>query len=142
MKHLKRFNESTSFNWLNKYNNEKYFELSEILQSKLFDDFDIISATDENFDIDDDYPTHKLWSFRINGKAPVPTSEINNGIIDAIFIYNITEDEKDRFYNSLIELDGLVDDILGKELIISVETFDLVSNKSIGLVYDYTIKLK
>ena len=58
MKYLKRFNESNSgsgnasFNWLTKQNNEIYFELAEILQSKLFDDYDVVATTDEIFDFD------------------------------------------------------------------------------------------
>ncbi len=45
MKHLKSFNES------NNTNNESYFELVDILQSKLFDDFDVEKGTDDIIDL-------------------------------------------------------------------------------------------
>ena len=71
---------NTSFNWINKQNNEIYFELAEILQSKLFDDLDIVTTTDESFDDYDSpfYPHHKFWSFNSVGVAPVKTSDIGD----------------------------------------------------------------
>ena len=131
MKYLKRYNESNSgsgnasFNWLNKKNNEKYFELAEILQSKLFDDYDIIKTTNESFDYgSDDYPHHKFWSFRVVGVAPIRTSEIGDFPINGIYVYNIGRDEKDEFYNSLISLKDMVKDYLDKELVVSEDSLD------------------
>ena len=142
MKYLKRFNESNSgsgnasFNWLTKQNNEIYFELAEILQSKLFDDYDIVTTTDENFDDygSDDYPHHKFWSFRSVGVAPIKTSDIGDYPINGLIVYNIGKDEKDEFYigkdekdefyNSLIGLKDMVKDYLDKELVVSEELLD------------------
>jgi hypothetical protein len=132
MKYLKLFNESNSgsgnasFNWLTKQNNEKYFELAEIFQSKLFDDYDIVATTNENFDDydSDDYPHHKFWSFRSSGVVPIRTSEIGDFPINGIYVYNIGRDEKDEFYNSLISLKDMVRDYLDKELVVSEDPLD------------------
>jgi hypothetical protein len=147
MIYLKRYNEgfllesnsgsgNTSFNWITKQKNEKYFELAEILQSKLFDDLNIVATTDEKFDdIDsEDYPYHKFWSFRASGVVPIRTSEIGDHPINGIYVYNISADEKDEFYNSLIGLKDIVKDYLDKELVVSEDSLD--SGES-----DYTITL-
>ena len=130
MKYLKLFNESNSgsgnasFNWLNKQNNEIYFELAEILQSKLFDDYDVVATTDENFDDFDNNPNHKFWSFRAVGVAPIKTSDIGDFPINGLYVYNISGDEKDEFYNSLIGLKDMVKDYLGKELVVSEDSLE------------------
>ena len=152
MKYLKRFNESNkeqmekiykskwgshfgkSLDSLNKQNNEIYFELAEILQSKLFDDYDVVTTTDENFDDFDNNPNHKFWSFRSVGVAPIKTSDIGDFPINGLIVYNIGKDEKDEFYigkdekdefyNSLIGLKDMVKDYLDKELVVSEELLD------------------
>lgn len=143
MKYLKLFNESNSgsgnasFNWLTKQNNEIYFELVKILQSTfLFDDYDIVATTDESFDDYDSpfYPHHKFWSFRSVGVAPIKTSDIGDFPISGLIVYNISGDEKDEFYNSLIGLKDMVKDYLDKELVVSEDSLD--SGES-----DYTITL-
>jgi len=142
MRYLKRYNESNSgsgnasFNWLTKQNNEKYFELAEILQSKLFDDLNIITTTDENFDDYDSpfYPHHKFWSFKSSGVVPIRTSEIGDFPINGICVYNISKNERDEFFNSLIGLKDMVKDYLDKELVVFEDSLD--SGES-----DYIIKL-
>ena len=137
MKSFKQFNESngnTSFEWLNKQNNESYFELVDILQSKLFDDYNIIMATDENFD-DDNKPEHYVWLYNSCGKLVAPKDL--NGVIDAIFVYNISEEDHGDFFESLKGLETIVEDITGKQLVISEEVYvDEVE------VYDYILNLK
>ena len=119
-----------SLDSLNKQNNEIYFELAEILQSKLFDDYNVVATTDEKFDdydLDDlncYYPRHKFWSFRAVGVAPIKTSDIGDFPINGIYVYNIGKDEKDYFYNSLIGLKDMVKDYLDKELVVSEELLD------------------
>jgi hypothetical protein len=127
---------NASFNWINKQNNEIYFELAEILQSKLFDDLDIVTTTDESFDDYDSpfYPHHKFWSFNSVGLAPVKTSDIGDNAIYGIYVYNISKDERDEFFNSLIGLKDMVKDYLDKELVVTEEPLD--SGES-----DYIIKL-
>ena len=136
MKHLKSFNENTSFEWLDKQNNESYFELVDILQSNLFDDFDVYSATTETFD-DDNYPDHKFWLYQVDGKLVAPKDL--NGAISSIFVYNINPEEKDSFFESLRGLETIVEDITGKQLIIGEEAY---YNDRLGDVYDFIIKLK
>ena len=74
MKYLKRFNESgnTSFDWLRKQSNERYVDLMYILQSDVFDDLNILSKSDETFEMgtgEEGYPEHKFWVFRLKGSA-------------------------------------------------------------------------
>ena len=132
MKYLKRFNESNSgsgnasFSWVTKQNNEIYFELAEILQSKLFDDYDVVATTDEIFDFDN-HPNHKFWSFIAVGVDPIKTSDIGDFPINGLIVYNIGKDEKVEFYNSLISLKDMVKyhfDRIGKELVVSEDLLD------------------
>jgi hypothetical protein len=134
---LKSFNENTSFEWLDKQNNESYFELVSILQSEVFDDFDVYPSTTETFDDDDNYPDHKFWLYQVDGKLVAPKDL--NGVISSIFVYNITPEEKDSFFESLRGLETIVEDITGKQLIIGEEAY---YNDRLGDVYDFIIKLK
>ena len=81
MKSYKEFiNESNT-------NNESYFELVDILQSEVFDDCNIISATDEDLNRLN-YTDHKFWLYNSNGKLIYP-KDIGDKNIEAIFVYNI-----------------------------------------------------
>jgi len=145
MRYLKRFNESgnASFDWLRKKSNERYIDLMYILQSDVFDDYKIVSKSDESFEMgtgEEGYPEHKFWVFRMkeSQSTDVDTSnpgDIGDMTIDYIVVYNISESEKDRFYNEVLELKEKVKDLIGKELIISEEIIDD------GYNYDYIIKL-
>lgn len=127
MKHLKSFNES---------NNESYFELVNILHSKVFDDWNIISATDEDLDALN-YTDHKFWLYNSNGELIYPEN-IGDKNIEAIFVYNIIEDEHENFLGSLKSLENIVEDTIGKKLYIQEDDFFSGG----GEVYDYIIKLK
>ena len=130
MKSYKEFiNESNT-------NNESYFELVDILQSKVFDDWNIISATDEDLD-NLNYTNHKFWLYNSNGKLIYP-KDIGDKNIEAIFVYNIIEDEHENFLESLKSLENIVEDITGKKLYIQEDDFFSAG----GEVYDYIIKLK
>lgn len=147
MKHLKTYkifeSGNASFDWLRKQNNERYIDLMYILQSDIFDEFKIVSKTDETFSDDDGntvYPEHKFWVFRMKESAStdVDTSnpdEIGDKAIDYIIVFNISKPEKDRFYNEVLSLKEKVKDLIGKELVISEEIIDD------GYNYDYIIKL-
>lgn len=134
---------NTSFDWLRKLNNERYIDLMYILQSDIFDEFNIISKTDETFEMGYDsegYPEHKFWVFRMkeSSSADVDTSnpeEIGDKTIDYIVVFNIQKDEKDFFYSEVLSLKEKVQDLIGKELVISEEIIDD------GYNYDYIIKL-
>ena len=129
MKHLKSFNESNT-------NNESYFELVDILYSKVFDDWNIISATDEDLNALN-YTDHKFWLYlssnaNSNGKLIYP-KDIGDKNID-----NIIEDEHENFLESLKSLENIVEDKTGKKLYIQEDDFFSAG----GEVYDYIIKLK
>jgi hypothetical protein len=132
---------NNSFDWLRKQNNERYIDLMYILQSDIFDEFKIVSKTDERFSDDDgDYPDHKFWVFRMeeSRSTDVDTSnpdEIGDKTIDKMIVFNIKQDEKDSFYNEVLSLKEKVKDLIGKELVISQEIIDD------GYNYDYIIKL-
>ncbi len=134
---------NASFDWLRKQNNERYIDLMYILQSDIFDEFNIVSKTDETFEMGFDsegYPEHKFWIFRMkeSSSADVDTSnpdEIGDKTIDYMVVFNIQKDEKDRFWNEILSLKEKVQDLIGKELVISEEIIDD------GYNYDYIIKL-
>ncbi len=130
MKSYKEFiNESNT-------NNESYFELVDILQSKVFDDYDVITAMDEDLNRLN-YTNHKFWLYNSNGKLIYP-KDIGDKVIDAIFVYNLKEEEHENFLESLKSLENIVEDTIGKELYINED--DIWTGA--GDVYDYTIKLK
>ena len=147
MRHLKTYkifeSGNASFDWLRKQNNERYIDLMYILQSDIFDEFKIVSKTDETFEMGFDsegYPEHKFWVFRMkeSSSADVDTSnpdEIGDKTVDYIVVFNIQKDEKDRFWNEILSLKEKVQDLIGKELVISEEIIDD------GYNYDYIIKL-
>jgi len=148
MKYLKRFNESgnTSFDWLRKQSNERYIDLMYILQSDVFDDFNIILKSDETFEMGNDeegYPEHKFWVFRLKGSAnsDADTSypdSIGSEEIDSIIVYNIKREETGNFRELLLGLKDKVKDLIGRELIISEE---IVGTPEYPDYYDYIIKL-
>jgi hypothetical protein len=139
MKYLRTYNES-----VNNQSNESYIDLMYILQSDLFDDYDIVAKTDESFEMGIDelgYPQHKFWSFRLKTKTPYDedTSDINTDKdIKSIIVYNISDDEKDSFWNSLIEIKDKVRSLIGKELFIEEEG---IGTPECPSYYDYIIKL-
>jgi hypothetical protein len=135
---------NTSFDWLKKQSNERYIDLMYILQSDLFDDYDIVSKSDESFEMGIDepgYPQHKFWTFRQHKSGPYDedTSDINTDKdIKSIIVYNISDDEKDSFWNSLIEIKDKVRSLIGKELSIEEEG---IGTPECPSYYDYIIKL-
>ncbi len=139
MKHLKSFNESgnSSFEWLDKQNNESYFQLVDILQSDVFDDFDVFSATTETFDDEENYPDHKFWLYQVGRDLVAP--KYLAGAISSIFVYNIKEEEKEIFFEALKSLEQRVEDITGKQLVLGEEVYP---SDRYGDVYDFIIKLK
>ena len=143
MRYLKTFNESgnAKFDWLKKQSNERYIDLMYILQSDLFDEYNIIPKSGERFD-DESYPEHKFWTFRLVGDDDVEDSSDNNtnDYITSIIVYNISSEEKDSFLNSLIEIKDKVKDLIGKELIIEESKIDTISS-TVPPYYDYIIKL-
>ncbi len=138
-------------------NNEKFFELADILQSKVFDDFDVIAGTNENWDDNDaDDLRHKFWLFKTFTKAKKPaigvvrklisSKSVSVEFISSLIVYNIRVEEHEDLLKSLEDLGGLVEDYIGKKLVVTKDLiehggpFDL--NKKATDVYDFTIKLE
>jgi hypothetical protein len=126
MKHLKLWE-----NFEHSDLNSKYIELAHILQSEVFDEFDVKSKTDEQFqdnDVDFHEPlTHKFWAFRVKdnkfGKTIANLQEIedNHLKIEYINAFGIPEVEKDKFLEKIESISGLVEDFLGLQLVTSDE---------------------
>lgn len=148
MKHLKSYivfensgSGNTSFDWLRKQNNERFFKLADILYSEILDDFDVIEKRDETFDGPED-PTHKFWGYKLVDKHLGQTtvnnkSEISDtDSIKSIFVYNIREDEAAKFYEALKNLDEIVFDYCEKHLVVTEESY--VNN---DIYFDYIISL-
>lgn len=116
--------------------NEHYVELKEILQSKIFDEFDIISEidfTDFNNDFDI-YPEHKFWSYVIGTDGRwTCNSDITEKIV-SIVIFNVRKEECDSINSILNDLKVQVDELIGFDLQYSIEKYD-------DYLCDYTIKL-
>ncbi len=74
---------NASFDWLIKQNNERYLELLDLLQSEIFDDYNIVSKTTETFEMgsgEEGYPYHKFWTFRAKSQknSDEDTSDFNS----------------------------------------------------------------
>lgn len=139
---------NASFDWLRKKNNEDYIELMHILQSEVFDEFNIISKSDESFgDIDpweEGYPNHSFWVFRPVAKGHTSTTDddfsdvnlVDNHEVKEMIVYNIEKEDKERFYNLLLEVRDIVKSYLNKDMVISEEHHETSGN------FDYVIKLE
>jgi hypothetical protein len=139
MNHLKKFHLFENLSEEDKINNEKYFELVDILQSKVFDYFDVIAGTDENFN--GQSPKHKFWLFATKSKL-VSSKELGSKIIRSLNIFNISPEEDMNFFESLRVLQGLIYDCLDKNLIVKTDLIeDEDEDGSIQISYDYIIHL-
>jgi hypothetical protein len=116
--------------------NEHFIELKEILQSKIFDEFDIIGEVDfTSFDEFNVYPYHKFWTYVITGSLGKWTCNSDTtGKINSIAIFNVNSEELDNINSILNGLVGQVEESIGFTLKYSIEKYD-------GDLYDYTIKL-
>ena len=131
MKHLKTYkvfesnNDGTgnaSFDWLRKKNNEDYIELMHILQSEVFDDFGVISKSDESFgDIDpweEGYPNHSFWAFRPKRQSSQQTTDddfsdiilVEKCEVESIIVFNISSKFISRFiiFINMIKFENLL----------------------------------
>jgi hypothetical protein len=120
--------------------NEKYFELVDILQSKVFDDWDVISGTDERFDDDygdDSFPEYKFWVFSSESEGLVSLKNLGSKIIRSLSILNIPGSEHKDFFKALKDLRGLVEDYTGMKLI--VREINAQVAKGYPNIYDYSL---
>lgn len=131
MKYLKHFESgNASFDWLRKQKNEAYFELIEILQNELLDDYNVVSRTDEDFN--EDNPEHSFWVFRLKEKVGLgfagnesywvtKENEVGNSEINAIIIFNILHKIKKEFEQELQSLIKRAENHLEREITIESE---------------------
>ncbi len=141
MNHLKKFSLFENSSSIN----EKYFELVEILQSKVFDDFDVIAEEDTDETLDNQYgdmwrdiqPNFgKHWLFTINPHGLVSSKNIGSKVIKHLRIFNISEGEHTNFFKNLKELESLVEDYIGMKLVIKEIHY------SLDEVFDYIVILE
>jgi len=111
MKYICRFNESWN-SLVQEINLENYKELSEILQSEVFDEYDIYY--DENYDAD-----HTTWTY-----DSTFTSLDDNDNYDIICIYNVKPNIHDDLVKDLDDKKDLIMNMLG--FTYEFESLDLI----------------
>jgi len=119
-------------------NKDHYHELMMILMD-LFDDWGIISHSNERFgDDNDDYPEHRFWAFRNIGNGPyggLMTSNVDSmEEVKDIVIYNMPVEHKDRFWNELMSYKEQIEEITGKSFKVEEEEIN-------NLFSDYMLRL-
>ena len=99
----------------NKSNKDEYHDLMMVLND-LFDDFGILSHSNERFgDDNDDYPEHRFWAFRNSGGQDIMTTNVDSlEEVKDIVIYNIPAEHKDRFWNELMSYKQQIEEVTGK----------------------------
>ena len=119
-------------------NKDHYHDLMMILMD-LFDDWGIISHSNERFgDDNDDYPEHSFWAFRNIGNGPYGGLMTNNvdlmEEVKDIVIYNMPVEHKDRFWNELMSYKEQIEEITGKSFKVEEEEIN-------NLFSDYMLRL-
>ena len=119
-------------------NKDHYHDLMMVLND-LFDDFGISSHSSERFGDDvDDYPEHSFWAFRNIGNGPYGGLMTNNvdlmEEVKDIVIYNILNDDKDRFWNELMSYKEQIEEITGKSFRVQEEEIN-------NVLSDYILRL-
>jgi len=128
MKHLKSYKIFES-------NKDHYHDLMMVLND-LFDDFGIISYSNERFGDDVvDYPEHKFWAFRNSGGDDIMTNNVDSlEDVKDIVIYNIPTDDKDKFWNDLMSYKEQIEEVTGKSFRAQEEEIN-------NLYSDYILRL-
>jgi hypothetical protein len=128
MKHLKSYKIFES-------NKDHYHDLMMVLND-LFDDFGIISYSNERFGDDVvDYPEHKFWAFRNSGGDDIMTKNVDSlEDVKDIVIYNIPTDDKDKFWNDLMSYKEQIEEVTGKSFRAQEEEIN-------NLYSDYILRL-
>jgi len=134
---------NASFDWLIKQKNESYFELTEILQGELFDDFDILPRKDEEF-TDGDHLTNPFWSYTVGpyNNFTSKAEEVGEKEIDRIVAFNIKHKDYTEFKQRLIELKERAENFIGREIILGEEALGAPPEPHPELDYwDFIIKI-
>jgi hypothetical protein len=116
-------------------NKDEYHDLMMVLND-LFDDFGILSHSNERFgDDNDDYPEHSFWAFRNSVGQDIMTNNVDlMEEVKDIVIYNILNDDRDRFWNELMSYKEQIEEVTGKNFIVYEEEIN-------NLFYDYILRL-
>jgi hypothetical protein len=122
-------------------NKDQYHDLMMVLND-LFDDWNIISYSNERFgDDNDDYPEHKFWAFRdISDSIQDPHFKTMSKNVDSleevkdIVIYNIPTGDKNRFWNDLMSYKEQIEELTGKSFTVEKEEIN-------DLYTDYILEL-
>ena len=132
MKHLSKFKTFENVN------TDDWGVLLDVLQSDIFDEWDVQKIKDESFDGSENDPDYKVWSFRTDdGKL---SGELSSNV-NTISIYNIPLDESEQFWKDLIQIKLFLSEIISSEIVIIEEAvFDVYSDSH--TFNDYYIKLK
>ena len=151
MKHLKTYKIFESSE-LGKSNKDDYHNLLMVLLD-LFDDWGIVSYSDERFNTQNDigelgYPEHKFWAFRkleshiVGGVDvfPLISGYRMTGDVDSvedvkdIVVYNIFLEESGRFLNDLASYKEQIEGLTGRRFEVKEE---IINN----LYVDYILRL-
>jgi hypothetical protein len=132
MKHLSKFKTFENVN------TDDWGVLFDVLQSDIFDEWDIQKIKSESFDGSENDPDYKVWAFRTDdGKL---SGELSSNV-NTISIYNIPLDESEHFWKDLIQIKLFLSEIISSEIVIIEEAvFDVYSDSH--TFNDYYIKLK
>ncbi len=132
MKHLSKFKTFENVN------TDDWGLLLDVLQSDIFDEWDIQKIKGESFDGSENDPDYKVWAFRTDdGKL---SGELSSNV-NTISIYNISLDESEQFWKDLIQIKLFLSEIISSEIVIVEEAvFDVYSDSH--TFNDYYIKLK
>lgn len=131
MKHLNRFKTFESVNL------EDWETLVDVLQSDIFDEWNIHKIKDEIFDGNENDPDYKLWAFRTN--RGTLSSELTSDV-NTLSIYNIPLDEANEFWNALMEVKSFLLNVISKGVVITEEPFGNIDSGE-HIYNDYDIKL-
>lgn len=128
----------SKFKTFENVNTDDWGVLLDVLQSDIFDEWDIQKIKDESFDGSENDPDYKVWSFRTDdGKL---SGELSSNV-NTISIYNIPLDESEQFWKDLIQIKLFLSEIISSEIVIIEEAvFDVYSDSH--TFNDYYIKLK
>lgn len=119
--------------------NSLYEELTQILYSEIFDDYNIVAKTTESFNDEENYPFHKFWAFRSEGLHQQTQDDdfsdiTTDKIIDKLIIFGIPENELGQITELLNDVKQRFESSTGKQLQIVKEGWG-------DHVYDFVLKI-
>jgi hypothetical protein len=124
--------------------NEDYIDLLSVIQSEIFDDFNIVAKTTEEFEYGIEMPEHKFWAYRVGARGAKMTSnpqDFKDRMIEDIKVYNIPDSEEEEFTRRLSQCEDRVKDITGKTMIFTSDVWLIHDDSNPKHYWDFTIKL-